>query len=169
MTRYRVGSGVDAHRLVPGRALVLGGICIEHDRGLEGHSDGDCVLHALCDGLLGAAAAGDLGEHFPSSDPRWRGAPSSLFLKQTLRLVTSRGFVIENVDLTVITQEPALAPHLLPMREWLAEALEVALDQVSVKAKSTDGLGALGRGEGVAAQAVVLLRTMQEGADGPSA
>ena len=158
MRGYRVGSGFDAHQLTRGRPLILGGVRVEHDRGLEGHSDGDCLVHALCDALLGAAAAGDMGRHFPSSDSRWKGASSLLFLEEVKRLVGERGYRIENVDVTLIAQAPALAPHTEAMRETLSRCLGIGIDEVSIKAKSTDGLGALGRGEGVAAQATVLLK-----------
>jgi len=154
----RVGHGFDAHRLAAGRPLVLGGVNVPHDRGLEGHSDGDCVLHALCDALLGALAAGDLGAHFPSTEEKWKGAPSRLFVEETARLVQARGYDVENVDVTVVAQEPALAPHLPAMRTNVAALLGLSADAVSVKAKSTDRLGAIGRGEGIAAEAVVLLR-----------
>jgi 2-C-methyl-D-erythritol 2,4-cyclodiphosphate synthase len=154
---FRVGSGFDAHRLVAGRPLVLGGVRVDHPSGLEGHSDGDCLIHAVCDALLGAAGAGDLGRHFPSSEPRWKGASSTVFLKEACRLVVERGFRVENLDATVIAEAPALSPHLDAMRRHLADCLGVSADAVSVKAKSTDGLGAVGRGEGMAAQAVVLL------------
>jgi 2-C-methyl-D-erythritol 2,4-cyclodiphosphate synthase len=155
---YRVGQGFDAHRLVSGRPLRLGGVHVPYERGLEGHSDGDCLVHAVCDALLGAAAAGDMGERFPSGDPRWKDAPGRVFLSEVRQLIESRGYVLANLDATVIAQEPALAGHLAAMRRELAAALGVELDVVSVKAKSTDRLGALGRGEGIAAQAVVLLR-----------
>ena len=164
---YRVGSGVDAHRLAPGRPLVLGGVRVDHDRGLEGHSDGDCASHALCDALLGAAAAGDLGQHFPSSDARWRGASSSIFLREAARLIGERGFQVENVDLTVIAQEPVLSPYAGAMQAQLAGWLGIAPGRVSVKFKSTDGLGALGRAEGIAAQATVLLREREPASDLP--
>jgi 2-C-methyl-D-erythritol 2,4-cyclodiphosphate synthase len=154
----RVGSGFDAHRLVPGRRLMLGGVEIPFDRGLEGHSDGDCLLHAVCDALLGAACAGDLGGHFPSSDPRWKGASSGTFLEEVVRLVGEQGYVLENLDVTVIAERPPLAPHIPGMRAALARVLGVRDDRVSVKAKTTDGMGSLGRGEGIAAQAAVLLR-----------
>jgi 2-C-methyl-D-erythritol 2,4-cyclodiphosphate synthase len=154
----RVGNGFDAHRLGPGRPLVLGGVTIPHDQGLIGHSDGDCVTHALCDALLGAAACGDMGEHFPSADPAFRGAASLGFLERVVQMVTDKGFAIENVDVTVVAQAPRLADHLGAMRARLAERLRLPEPDVSVKAKSTDGLGALGRAEGVAALATVLLR-----------
>jgi 2-C-methyl-D-erythritol 2,4-cyclodiphosphate synthase len=153
----RVGHGFDAHRLVAGRALRLGGIDVPHPRGLEGHSDGDCVLHAVCDALLGAAGEGDMGRHFPSRDPRWRGALSRVFLEEVRRLVAAQGYAVVNLDITIIAQEPVLAPHLEPMRDAIAGVLGVEPGQVSVKAKSTDHLGALGRGEGIAALATVLL------------
>ena len=155
---YRVGSGLDAHRLGPGRPLMLGGVHISYERGLEGHSDGDCAIHALCDALLGAIAAGDMGRHFPISDPRWKGASSLLFLEEVARLVAERGFVVENVDVTLVAQAPALAPYLERMCATLAGGLGIGVDAVAVKAKSTDGLGAVGRSEGIGAQAVVLVR-----------
>ena len=155
---YRVGTGFDVHRLAPGRRLVLGGVPIPFDRGLEGHSDGDCLIHAICDALLGAAAAGDMGAHFPSSDPRWKGAESRIFLRHVASLLRERNLAIANIDATLIAQAPSLAPHLPAIREALSGVLGVTVDSVSVKAKSTDQLGALGRGEGIAAQAVALLR-----------
>ncbi len=155
--RVRVGQGFDAHRLVNGRPLMLGGIRIAHPKGLAGHSDGDCLIHAICDALLGAAAAGDMGVHFPSQDARWKDAPSTVFLEDVRRLVAAAGFVVENVDATVVAEQPVLAPHLPGMRENLARLLEIPLAAVSLKAKSTDGLGAIGRGEGIAAFAVALL------------
>jgi 2-C-methyl-D-erythritol 2,4-cyclodiphosphate synthase len=158
MSAYRVGTGFDAHRLVPGRKLMLGGVEVPHPRGLEGHSDADCAIHALCDALLGAAAAGDMGTHFPSTDPQWKEAPSLAFLEHVARIVTERGFAVENVDLTVIAQAPGLAPYIDKMRGTIGQSLRLEAGQVSVKAKSTDGLGATGRGDGIAAIATVLLR-----------
>lgn len=146
------------HRLVPGRPLRLGGVDVPFERGLEGHSDGDCLIHAVCDALLGAAAAGDMGERFPSADPRWKDARGTVFLAEVRELIQSRGFIVTNLDATVIAQEPKLATHLPAMRRELAAALGISLDVVSVKAKSTDRLGVLGRGEGIAAEAVALLR-----------
>jgi len=154
---FRVGTGFDAHRLVAGRRLMLGGVEVAHGRGLEGHSDGDCLVHALCDALLGAAGEGDMGTHFPSADPQWKDASGASFLERTVRLVGARGFTVENVDLTVIAQEPVLAPYIERMRFALARALALDTERVSVKAKSTDELGAVGRGEGIAAIATVLL------------
>jgi 2-C-methyl-D-erythritol 2,4-cyclodiphosphate synthase len=158
VSESRVGTGFDAHRLVPGRPLMLGGVEIPFDRGLEGHSDGDCLLHAVCDALLGALAAGDLGGYFPSSDPRWKGAASTVFLEEAARVVEGKGYVLENLDVTVIAERPALAPHIEGMRAGIARTLGIGVERVSVKAKTADGLGALGRGEGIAAQAAVLLR-----------
>jgi 2-C-methyl-D-erythritol 2,4-cyclodiphosphate synthase len=157
MTTLRVGQGFDVHRLVAGRPLHLGGIELEHTRGLEGHSDGDCVLHAVCDALLGAIGEGDMGSHFPSRDPRWRGAASRVFVEEAWRLASASGFRLGNLDVTVIAQEPVLAPHLAAMRATIASLLGAATGCVSVKAKSADHLGALGRGEGIAALATVLL------------
>jgi 2-C-methyl-D-erythritol 2,4-cyclodiphosphate synthase len=157
VTALRVGHGFDAHRLVAGRPLRLGGVEVPHGRGLEGHSDGDCVLHAVCDALLGAAGLGDMGRHFPSREQRWRGVASRVFLEETRRLVRDAGYSLVNLDVTIVAQEPALAPHLDTMLDRIAGVLEVEPGQVSVKAKSTDHLGALGRGEGIAALASVLL------------
>ena len=157
MTPLRIGHGFDAHRLVAGRVLRLGGIEVPHGRGLEGHSDGDCVLHAVCDALLGAVGEGDMGRHFPSRDPRWRGVESRVLLEEVRRLVNAAGYAVVNLDVTVIAQEPVMAPHLEPMRAGIAGTLGVETARVSVKAKSTDHLGALGRGEGIAALATVLL------------
>ena len=131
------------------------------ERGLEGHSDGDCLVHSLCDALLGAAAAGDLGSHFPSTDPRWSGASSLDFLKAVATEVSKRRLALENADATVIAEAPPLAPYLNEMRDVLSEVLGVAREKISIKAKSNDGLGALGRGEGIAAQTVVLLRSQE--------
>jgi len=155
--RVRVGHGFDVHRLVAGRPLRLGGVDVPHARGLEGHSDGDCVLHAVCDAVLGAAGQGDMGRHFPSREARWRGVDSRIFLTEAARIVRGAGFRLGNVDVTVIAQEPVLAAHLEPMREAIAGALGVSPEDVSVKAKSTDYLGALGRGEGIAALATALV------------
>ena len=157
MMRLRVGHGFDAHKLVTGRPLMLGGIEVPHSRGLEGHSDGDCAIHAACDALLGAIGEGDMGRHFPSRDPRWHGVASRLFLEETARIVREAGFAPGNLDITLIAQEPVLAPHLDSMRAAISQVLGVEPETVSVKAKSTDHLGALGRGEGIAALATVLL------------
>jgi 2-C-methyl-D-erythritol 2,4-cyclodiphosphate synthase len=157
VTRYRVGTGVDVHRLAAGRPLMLGGVRVPHDRGLMGHSDGDCAIHALCDALLGALAAGDMGTHFPSSDPQWKDAPSARFLEQVMRLVGERGWTVQNADLTIVAEVPRLAPHTSQMRAELSRLLALPLDAVSVKAKSADGTGVIGGGEAIAALATVLL------------
>jgi 2-C-methyl-D-erythritol 2,4-cyclodiphosphate synthase len=159
---FRVGHGYDVHRLAPGGPLVLGGITVEYDRGLVGHSDADCAVHALCDAILGAAAAGDMGQLFPSSDPRWKGASSLTFLEQAVREARDRRFCVQNADLTLVAEAPRLAPHLERMRQVLSTALRVDLGCVSVKCKSTDGLGSIGRGEGIAALATVLLEKLEE-------
>jgi 2-C-methyl-D-erythritol 4-phosphate cytidylyltransferase/2-C-methyl-D-erythritol 2,4-cyclodiphosphate synthase len=155
--RLRVGQGFDVHRLVAGRPLRLGGIEVPHSRGLEGHSDGDCAIHAVCDALLGALGEGDMGRHFPSSDPRWRGVASREFLEETARLMREARLEVGNLDVTLVAQEPVLGPHLEVMAETIAGILGAQPGAVSMKAKSTDHIGALGRGEGIAALAVVLL------------
>jgi len=154
---FRIGQGFDAHRLVAGRPLWLGGIEVPHARGLEGHSDGDVLLHAVTSALLGALGEGDLGTWFPSDEERWRGAASAALLAQVMERVRGRGFAVGNVDATVIAQEPRLAPHRAAMAKRLAELLGTDPDRVNVKVTSTDRLGAIGRGEGIAAEAVVLL------------
>jgi len=158
MSGLRIGNGFDSHRLVDGRPLLLGGIEVQHSRGLLGHSDGDCVLHAVCDAILGALAAGDMGTHFPSSDARWKGVASAVFVEEVGRLLGQRGASVEHLDVTVIAQEPVLAPHLPAMRARLAAMLALPLERVSVKAKSADHMGAIGRGEGIAALATVLIQ-----------
>jgi len=158
----RIGQGIDAHRLAEGRPLLLGGVEIPHPRGLEGHSDGDVLLHAVASALLGALGAGDLGRHYPSSDPRLAGISSRVIVGEVAARVRDAGLAVANVDATVIAQEPRLAPHLGAMRASLADLLGVGEDRVNVKATSTDGLGAIGRGEGIAAQAVVLLAPAAE-------
>jgi 2-C-methyl-D-erythritol 2,4-cyclodiphosphate synthase len=153
----RIGQGFDVHRLVEGRALLLGGVRIPHARGLAGHSDADVLAHAVGDALLGALGAGDLGVHFPSSDPRWRDASGARLLAEITAKLAPAGWAIENVDATLIAEEPRLAPFRIEIQESLAKLLGVEAARVNVKLKSTDGLGAIGRGEGIAAQAVVLL------------
>lgn len=154
---YRVGTGFDAHRLVPGRPLVLGGITIEHELGLEGHSDADIVCHALIDALLGAAALGDIGDLFPPDDARFAGAASIDLLELAWTQVSAAGFELVNCDAVLVAQAPRIAPHRLAMRERIASALGCRVDQVSLRATGTDGLGFTGRREGMACQAVVLL------------
>ncbi|UCG12770.1 MAG: 2-C-methyl-D-erythritol 2,4-cyclodiphosphate synthase [Deltaproteobacteria bacterium] len=154
----RVGFGYDAHRLVPGRPLILGGVDIPYDRGLEGHSDADVLLHAACDALLGGANLGDLGRHFPDTDQRLRGVSSIKLLRQVGQMVRKAGFEVQNLDTTVVAQAPKLAPHTDSMVGAIADALEVTLQQVSVKATTTEGMGFAGSGEGIAAYAVVALQ-----------
>ena len=154
----RVGQGFDAHRLAAGRPLRLGGVEIPHERGLLGHSDGDVLLHAIARALLGALGAGDLGQHFPSSDARWRGAESGVFVREAVARASQAGFAVGNLDATVIAEAPHLAPHQEAMRRSVAALLGAPLAAVNIQVTSTDGLGAIGRGEGIAAQAVVLLR-----------
>jgi 2-C-methyl-D-erythritol 4-phosphate cytidylyltransferase/2-C-methyl-D-erythritol 2,4-cyclodiphosphate synthase len=153
----RVGSGYDVHRLAEGEELWLCGVKIDHSHGLAGHSDADVAIHALVDAILGAAALGDIGDHFPPSDPQWRGASSDRFLAHAAALVSEIGFAISNVDVTIICEAPKIGPHKLVMRERLAEILKISLDRVSVKATTTEKLGFTGRGEGIAAQAVATL------------
>ena len=153
----RVGTGYDAHRLRPGRDLIIGGVRIEHPLGLDGHSDADVLTHAVIDALLGAAGLGDIGQHFPASDPRFKGVSSLDLLATVVRAVTEAGYRIVNVDSTVIAEEPHLQPHLGAMRTQLAKGLDVDADAVSVKATSPECLGALGRKAGIAAQAVALI------------
>lgn len=153
----RIGIGYDIHRLVEGRLLILGGIEIPFEKGLLGHSDSDVLTHAICDALLGAAALGDIGAHFPDTDPRFQGASSLDLLSHVASLIAGQGYAISHVDTIIIAERPKLAPHIPRMRERLAAVLEIKLDQVSVKAKTSEGLESVGRGEAMAAQAIVLL------------
>jgi 2-C-methyl-D-erythritol 2,4-cyclodiphosphate synthase len=153
----RVGLGVDLHPLVAGRPLVLGGVTVASDVGLDGHSDADVLAHAVGEALLGALALGDLGRHFPDTDPRWRGVSSLVLLGHVMGLVRDRGATLVNVDATVLAQGPRLAPHLPEMAKRLADALGIPVERTSVKAKSPEGLGLLGRREGIGAMAVVSL------------
>jgi len=153
----RVGQGFDVHRLVAGRKLVIGGVEIEHPLGLLGHSDADVLLHAICDALLGAAALGDIGRHFPDSDPRYKGIDSRELLRRVAGLVREAGFVPENVDATIIAEAPRMAPHVPAMVANIAADLGIDESRVNVKATTTETLGFTGRGEGIAAQAVCLV------------
>jgi 2-C-methyl-D-erythritol 2,4-cyclodiphosphate synthase len=153
----RIGIGYDVHPFETGRPLVLGGVVFDAERGLAGHSDGDCLTHAVIDALLGAAALGDIGSHFPSSDDRYRGADSIALLRGVAGKLFAAGYDIGNVDVTVVAETPRLAPRVDAIRRRLAEALAIDASRVSVKATTTDGLGAIGRGEGLAAMAVALL------------
>jgi 2-C-methyl-D-erythritol 2,4-cyclodiphosphate synthase len=158
----RVGFGYDAHRLVPGRPLILGGVEIPHHSGLSGHSDADVLTHALGDALLGAVAAGDLGRHFPDSDPAYRGISSLILLERIVTVVQSRGFRPLNVDVTVVAEQPRLAPYISQMIDKLAPILGLTPDAVSIKATSTEKMGFTGREEGIAAYAVVLVAREME-------
>ncbi len=165
-THDRIGQGFDVHALVPDRPLLLSGVEIPHDRGLAGHSDGDALLHAVADAILGALGLGDLGRHFPSSEERWRGVASGEILSRVVAEMKSAGFQIGNVDATIVAQAPRLAPHQDAMRTTLADLLEAESARVNLKVTSTDRLGAIGRGEGIAGIAVVLLeatRTREAG------
>ena len=153
----RIGSGFDAHALVAGRRLVLGGVTIPHDRGLEGHSDADVLLHAICDAILGALGQGDIGAHFPDTDPAYRDVDSRALLRRVWRRATDAGYVLGNLDATLIAQAPRLAPHLAGMVANIASDCAAAPQSVNIKAKTTEHLGFVGRGEGIAAQAAVLL------------
>ena len=153
----RIGQGFDVHALVTGRKLVIGGVTIPFEKGLEGHSDADVLIHAVCDALLGAAALGDIGLHFPDTDPKHRNANSRTFLREVGKKIRRAGFSIVNLDATLIAQAPKMAPHTAAMVANLAADLEIDLRQVNVKAKTAEHLGAIGRGEGIAAEAIALL------------
>jgi 2-C-methyl-D-erythritol 2,4-cyclodiphosphate synthase len=157
MTNIRIGQGYDVHAFGQGDHVVLGGVRIAHERGVVAHSDGDVVIHALCDALLGALALGDIGVHFPPSDDRWKGADSRQFLRHCRALLAERGWVVGNADVTVVCERPKVAPHAAAMRANLAEDLGVDVDAISVKATTSEKLGFTGRGEGLAAMAVALL------------
>ena len=157
MSGFRVGQGFDVHRFRSGRRLRLCGVQLESAIGLDGHSDADVALHAVVDAVLGAAAAGDLGEHFPTSDDRWRDADSSELVRAAVEIVRERGFEVVNCDVTIIGEQPRVSPHRQTMRTSLAALLQLPIDAVSVKATTTEGLGFAGRGEGLAASAAVLL------------
>jgi len=154
----RIGHGYDVHRFGVGHEIVLGGVHIAHDRGLEAHSDGDVLIHAICDALLGAIGQGDIGQHFPDTDPANAGIDSRLLLRRVTQLVQAAGWQLGNLDATLIAQAPRMAPHIAAMREHLAADLSVATGQVNVKATTTEKLGFAGREEGIAAHAVVLLQ-----------
>ena len=158
MQPFRIGNGYDVHRLVEGRKLILGGVDIRHSLGLGGHSDADVLCHALCDALLGACGAGDLGKYFPDTDDRWKGISSLVLLEKTGEVVEERGYQVVNTDATIVAQKPKLAPHIGAMTITIARTLKIDPDQVNVKASTTERLGFAGREEGIAAYAVVLLQ-----------
>ena len=153
----RVGMGYDVHRFKDGGDVILGGVKIDYERGLEAHSDGDVVLHALCDALLGAAALGDIGKHFPDTDPEFKGADSRVLLRYVYRIVQDKGFQVVNADMTIIAQAPKMAPYIAEMRRNIADDLNVDVDCINVKATTTEKLGFEGRKEGIAVQAIVLI------------
>jgi 2-C-methyl-D-erythritol 2,4-cyclodiphosphate synthase len=153
----RVGQGFDVHALVSGRKLIIGGVEIPNEKGLDGHSDADVLLHAVCDALLGAAALGDIGRHFPDTDPRYKNADSRALLREVSRLVQEAGYRVVNIDATIIAQAPKMAPHISSMVDNIAADLGLSRGQVNVKATTTEGLGFAGRAEGIAAEALVLL------------
>jgi 2-C-methyl-D-erythritol 2,4-cyclodiphosphate synthase len=154
----RIGHGFDVHQMVAGRKCIIGGVDIPFEKGLEGHSDADVLLHAICDALLGAAALGDIGKHFPPSDMRYQGIDSRELLRQVIALLKARGYFVSNVDSTVICEYPKLSPHTEQMRANIAEDCAVAIDAINVKATTTEKLGYTGRGEGIAAEAVCLIQ-----------
>lgn len=156
----RIGHGYDVHRLTEGRTLILGGVNIPYERGLDGHSDADVLLHAVMDALLGAAALGDIGRHFPDTDPRYKGADSRALLRHVVKLIHEKGYGLGNLDVTVIAQAPKLAPHLEKMRENLASDLETDPDNINIKATTEERLGFTGQGQGMACHAVCLLERL---------
>ncbi len=157
----RVGQGFDVHALVTGRALVIGGVTIAFEKGLDGHSDADVLLHAVCDALLGAAAQGDIGRHFPDTDSRYKGADSRVLLREVAKLLRDNGFHVVNIDSTIIAQAPKMAPHIPAMIANIAADLGIGRERVNVKAKTTERLGFTGRGEGIAAEAIALVEWRQ--------
>ncbi|MCA1590493.1 MAG: 2-C-methyl-D-erythritol 2,4-cyclodiphosphate synthase [Acidobacteria bacterium] len=158
---FRIGIGKDIHRLVAGRRLMIGGVEIDSDLGAKGHSDADVLLHAITDAMLGALALGDIGSHFPNSDERWRNAESSVFLRYALDLAKQRGFRIANIDSTVSLEAPTMRPYIDKIRESIARVLDIDLDRICVKAKTNEKLDAVGRGDAIAAEAIVLLESAE--------
>jgi len=158
----RVGLGYDVHKLVEGRDLILGGVKIAYEKGLLGHSDADVLLHAIADALLGAAALGDIGKHFPDTDPKYKGADSLKLLEHVGNLLEEHNYIIENIDATIIAQRPKMAPHIPTMRENIARVLGIMVDQVNVKATTEEGLGFTGAGEGISSQAICCIEKLKE-------
>lgn len=158
----RVGMGYDVHKLVEGRDLIIGGVKIPHTLGLLGHSDADVLLHAISDALLGAAALGDIGKHFPDTDPQYKGASSMMLLERVGELVSEKGYVIENIDATIIAQKPKMRPHIPEMEQNIAKALKIDVSQINVKATTEEGLGFTGKEEGISSQAICALSTIYE-------
>ncbi len=164
----RIGQGWDVHALVPGRRLVIGGVAIPFDRGLAGHSDADVLLHAICDALIGAAGLGDIGRHFPDTDPRYRDADSRRLLREVARMLAERRLGLVNLDATIVAEAPKMAPHIAAMVANVADDLGVSTDAINIKAKTAEKLGALGRGEGIAAEAIVLVKCLPPESGTPS-
>jgi 2-C-methyl-D-erythritol 2,4-cyclodiphosphate synthase len=162
----RIGMGYDVHRLVEGRDLIMGGVKIPYEKGLLGHSDADVLLHAIMDALLGAAALGDIGKHFPDTDPKYKGADSIALLKEVGRMLEENRYVVSNIDATIIAQAPKMRPHIDTMRENIANALGIEVSQVNVKATTEEGLGFTGTGEGISSQAVCMLSSFFEASAG---
>ena len=157
----RVGFGYDVHRLVEGRKLIIGGVHIPYPRGLFGHSDADVLIHAICDALLGAAGLGDIGQHFPDTDPDLKDVSSLKLLAETSRLIKKKGFIIQNIDTTILAQAPKMAPYSKLMQEKIAQVLELDEDLISIKAKTTEGLGVIGAGAAIAAMCVAMLKKQE--------
>ena len=155
--KYRTGIGIDVHRLVEGRDLWLGGIKIDHEKGLDGHSDADVVIHSICDALLGSLALGDIGQHFPDTDPQFRNIDSKVLLEKVVLLIFSKGWRMVNTDVTICAQKPKLAPYIAQMRKVLGEVMKTSVDNISIKATTTEHLGFEGREEGISSYAVVMV------------
>jgi 2-C-methyl-D-erythritol 2,4-cyclodiphosphate synthase len=158
----RIGQGIDTHQLVKGYKLIIGGIEIAYDKGSKGHSDGDVLLHAIVDSLLGAISKGDIGQHFPSNDQKWKNANSTIFLKHAYSLVDSAGYKIQNIDATITLQKPHISKYTPKMKEYISSILNIEQNRISIKATTSDYLGYCGRGEGILANAIVLLATKEE-------
>ena len=156
--QYRIGNGIDSHRLEEGIPLIIGGVLIPSSKGSRGHSDGDVLFHSIVDAILGSLALGDIGKYFPSNNPEWKDVNSSIFLEQVYELMIKNGYIVENIDATIILQEPTLGPNILQMRKNIATILSADLNQISVKATTTDKLGFIGKGDGISATASVLLK-----------
>ncbi len=160
MSNIRIGQGFDVHPLVTGRPLIIGGVTIPFEKGLQGHSDADVLLHALCDALLGAAALGDIGRHFADTDDRFKGIDSRKLLREVMRLLTQKEYFVINIDATIIAQAPRMAPHIPQMIEYIAEDLDLPISAINIKAKTAEKLGFIGRGEGIVAEVVCLLASV---------
>ena len=158
MSTMRIGQGFDVHQLIEGRPLIIGGVTIPHDKGLLGHSDADVLLHAICDALIGAAGLGDIGKHFSDSDPRYKNIDSRILLRNVYRLLADKGYKLVNIDATIIAQAPKMAPYIPAMIENIAQDLEIQTNEVNIKAKTAEYLGAIGRKEGIVAEAVCLIQ-----------